>query len=86
MYTTINAGGNMNIPVEYQTKSVEGDLGIIVGSEDDPNNNYVAKSISCVQLESSKRPIWGMVMWNNPYLQYDQVGFQQILFIGVILI
>jgi hypothetical protein len=29
------------------------------------------------------RPIWGMMSWNNAYLKFDQVGFQEMIFVGV---
>jgi len=58
-------------------------LGIIVGNEDNSQAIYVAKSSACAFLQSNKRPIWGMIQFNNAYLKYDQQGFQQILFVGV---
>lgn len=61
-----------------------GDLGVVCGNEEDSNAVYVAKSTSCAHLQSNNRPIWGMIQFNNAYLKYDQVGFQQILFVGVI--
>lgn len=44
---------------------------------------YIAKSTPCAFLESNKRPIWGMVLFNNVYLKYDQQGFQEVLFVGM---
>lgn len=44
---------------------------------------YIAKSTPCAFLESNKRPIWGVVIFNNFYLKYDQQGFQEMLFVGM---
>jgi hypothetical protein len=44
---------------------------------------YVAKSTPCVLLKSNRRPIWGVMVWNNKYLEYDQVGFQKIVYVAV---
>ena len=60
-----------------------GDLGIVCGNENSPDAVYVAKSVPCAFLESTKRPIWGMMSWNNAYLMYDQAGFQEVVFVGV---
>lgn len=58
-------------------------MGILCGNEQRADAVYIAKSVSCVHLESTKRPVWGMVMWNNYYLKFDQEGFQEILFVGM---
>lgn len=70
---------------EYESTGIAAELGLVIGNENNPQENYVAKSTSCALLSSTKRPVWGMVMWNNPFLKFDQIGFQQVLFVGVIV-
>ena len=66
----------LTIPVVYVDNGTIGDLGIVVGNENMQDAVYIAKSTPCAFLESSRRPIWGMIMFNNVYLKYDQGGFQ----------
>lgn len=73
----------MSIPEQYVINGTIGDLGVVCGNEQQPNVSYVAKSTACAHLQSNKRPIWGMMMFNNAFLKYDQTGFQQILFVGI---
>jgi hypothetical protein len=72
------------VPRLYVTEGVIGDLAVLVSNEQNPQAIYVAKSSACAFLQSTKRPIWGMMQFNNAYLKYDQQGFQQILFVGVL--
>ncbi len=78
------SGNQFTVPEEYIINGTIGDLGVFCGNEANASTNYVAKSTSCAHLKSNNRPIWGMMMFNNPFLKYDQVGFQQILYVGVI--
>jgi hypothetical protein len=71
------------VPLIYVTQGVIGDLGLIVGNENAPSAVYTAKSAACAFLQSNKRSIWGVMIFNNAFLKYDQYGFQQILFVGV---
>lgn len=43
----------------------------------------MAKSTACALLKSTNRPIWGVMIWNNLYLEYDQVGFQKVVYVAV---
>lgn len=76
-------GHSFAVPREYESDGVIGDMGIFVGSEIKPKQPYVAKSQHCVLLNSTQRPVWGAVIWNEPFLKSDQAGFQQTLFVGV---
>ena len=67
----------------YTKEGVIGDLGVICANEEKDEAVYIAKSASCAFQMSDKRPIWGEITWNNPYLRYDQEGFQQVLHVGV---
>jgi hypothetical protein len=78
-----NKGNSFTVPEEYIVNGTIGDLGVLCGNEVNSSAIYVAKSTACAHLKSNNRPIWGMIMFNNAYLKYDQVGFQQILFVGV---
>jgi hypothetical protein len=84
MYTSSNSGNEFTVPEQYIINGTIGDLGVLCGNEANASTNYVAKSTSCAHLKSNNRPIWGMMMFNNAYLKYDQVGFQQILYVGVL--
>jgi hypothetical protein len=66
------------------TNGVVGDLGMMVANENSAKE-YVAKSTSCILLKSNNRPIWGVMIWNNKFLEFDQVGFQKIVYIAVML-
>ncbi len=79
--TTCNV---LTVPASYITDGVIGDVGFIVGNENNPTAIYTAKSAACAFFESSKRSIWGVIIFNNAFLKYDQYGFQQMLFVGVI--
>ncbi len=68
---------------KYVSEGVIGDLGVIVGSESKADAVYIAKSLACTFLESNKRPIWGVLIWNTIYLKYDQVGFQEMIYVAV---
>lgn len=78
--TTCNV---LTVPQVYITSGVIGDLGIIVGTETTPSAIYTAKSAACAFLQSTNRPIWGIMIFNTAFLKPDQHGFQQTLFIGV---
>ncbi len=80
--TTCNV---LTVPATYITDGVLGDVGIIIGNENNPSAIYTAKSVACAFLQSNKRSIWGVMIFNNAFLKYDQYGFQQILFVGVII-
>jgi hypothetical protein len=58
-------------------------MGVIVGSEANENVGYTAKSLICAYLQSDNRPIWGIMVWNTLYLKFDQVGFQEMVFVAV---
>lgn len=79
----VNCAG-VTVPKKYVTEGVQdADLGIIVGNE--KNNTkaiYIAKSTACVFLESNKRPVWGVMVWNDLNLKYDAEGFQEILYVA----
>lgn len=75
--------GILSIPFNYMTTGVIADLGILVTNEVNAAQSYVAKSIACVLLKSNNRPIWGFMSWNNPYLEYNQVGFQKIVYVAI---
>jgi len=64
------------------SQGVIGDLGILVSNENS-TTQYVAKSTACALLKSSNRPIWGAMIWNIQFLEYDQVGFQKIVYVAV---
>lgn len=66
----------LNINEKYVTEGVVGDVGVVVGSEAKEDAVYIAKSLTCAFLESNKRPIWGILIWNTLFLKFDQVGFQ----------
>lgn len=78
-----NCGG-VPVPQQHIKDGVNNaDLGILVANEQ--NNTkapYIAKSTSCAFLKSNNRPIWGIIIWNQLNLKYDQEGFQQILFVA----
>lgn len=78
-----NKGNILEIPEKYVTEGTIGDLGVVCGNEASSSAIYIAKSTPCAYLQSNKRPIWGMIMFNNAFLKYDQEGFQQILFVGI---
>lgn len=49
------------------------DIGIVIA--DEVNNtaaSYIAKSSSCAYLASNNRPIWGVMVWNDLLLKFDQ--------------
>lgn len=46
----------------------------------------MAKSTACALLKSNNRPIWGVMIWNNNFLEFDQVGFQKVVYVAVIMI
>lgn len=77
-------GHSFNVPDEYVENGTIGDIGVLCGNEANSSAVYVAKSTACAHLKSNNRPIWGMMMFNNAFLKFDQVGFQQILFVGVL--
>ncbi len=74
--TLFNEGGEFNVSENYIVNGTIGDVGILVGNEIRAEVIYVAKAAACAFLKSNNRPIWGMVMFNNRYLKFDQVGFQ----------
>lgn len=76
----------LKVPESYVTEGTIGDVGVVCGNENNPDAVYVAKSSPCAFLESNKRPIWGMMSWNNAFLMYDQEGFQEMLFVGVTIL
>ena len=83
MYLPYYLGNVLTVPSKYVTLGVDGDLGIVVGSENEAAETYVAKSSSCTFLQSNNRPIWGMIVFNLNKLRYDQVGFQQQTYVAV---
>lgn len=76
-------GNILTVPSSYVTAGVVGDLGVLVSNENS-TTQYLAKSTACALLKSNNRPIWGVMIWNNQYLEYDQVGFQKVLYVAVI--
>ena len=76
----------LQVPETYANEGAVGDLGVICGNEENPSAIYVAKSSPCALLQSNKRPIWGMMVWNTAFLKFDQAGFQDVLFVGVDLV
>lgn len=78
--TTCNV---LTVPAKYRTEGVDGDVGFIVGNENVASASYTAKSAACAFLQSDKRSIWGVMIFNNAFLKFDQYGFQQILFVGM---
>lgn len=58
-------------------------MGVAAGNIFDKKVVFIAKSIACAFLESNKRPIWGIMVWNNAFLKYDQQGFQEVVYVGV---
>jgi hypothetical protein len=82
MYPSLYAGTGVMFSTTYVTTGINADLGIMVSNEN-TDNVYVAKSTSCILLKSNNRPIWGVMVWNNRFLEYDQVGFQKIVYIAV---
>lgn len=74
------------VPDEYVDNGTIGDIGVLCGNEANSSAVYVAKSTACAHLKSNNRPIWGMMMFNNAFLKFDQVGFQQILYVGVYIL
>ena len=83
MYFVIYIGNALSIPATYINDGVTGDVGIMVGNEPSSSVSYIAKSTSCAFLASNKRPIWGMIFWNNENLKYDQQGIQQLFYIAI---
>lgn len=79
----LDEGNVLTVPEEYVNEGTIGDYGVICGNEKNKKAVYVAKSTACAYLKSNKRPFWGIIIWNNAFLKYDQEGFQQILFVGV---
>ena len=77
-------GNSLTVPDIYVKNGLIGDLGVIVGNEENSDLEYVAKSNACAVLQSNNRPIWGSIMFNNAFLEFNQVGFQQNLYVGVI--
>lgn len=73
-----NVGNGINVPNNYVNNGVNRtDIGIIVA--DEVNNTaatYIAKSAACAFLASNNRPIWGVMVWNDLLLKFDQEGFQ----------
>ena len=67
---------SVEVPETYVSVGAIGDIGVVCSNENSPDKVYIAKSTPCAFLESNKRPIWGMMSWNNPFLKFDQVGFQ----------
>lgn len=61
-----------------------GDLGLMVANEDN-NETYVARSTSCALLQSSNRPIWGVIIFNNRNLGYGQIQFQKLVYAAVLI-
>lgn len=83
MYTSFNQIGNiLTVPTTYITKGVIGDLVVLVTNEVN-SVQYIAKSIACLLQKSNNRPLMGIMIWNNQYLEYDQVGFQKLASVGV---
>lgn len=78
-----NLGSTMTVPSTYIVNGTIGDLGVIVGNENNNSLVYVAKSSACALLQSNFRPIWGAIIFNNAFLKYDQEGFQETLFVAV---
>lgn len=72
------------IPQKYVTEGVQdADLGIVVANErNNTKATYIAKSVSCAYLKSNKRPVWGVMVWNDLNLKYDPEGFQELLFVA----
>lgn len=62
----------LTIPEVYQKEGTIGDVGVAAGNIFDKEVVFIAKSIACAFLESNKRPIWGIMVWNNAFLKYDQ--------------
>ena len=81
--TVCNNESNVIIPGKYGKNGVNADLGIMVANEDFDRLTYVARSAPCVLQKSDKRPIWGIVIWNNPKLPNNQVDFQKIVYVAV---
>ena len=53
------------------------DIGIIIADEvNNTQATYIAKSAACAFLSSTNRPIWGVMVWNDLLLKFDQEGFQ----------
>lgn len=76
MYHLFNLGNTLKVPEKYVSDGAIGDLGIICGNEKKDEVVYIAKSTPCAFLESNKRPIWGIIVFNNVFLKFDQQGFQ----------
>lgn len=68
-------GNILTVPSLYVTQGTIGDVGIIVGSEN-VTTAYMAKSTPCAFLQSNKRPIWGVIIWNINSFKYNTEGFQ----------
>lgn len=71
------------MPSNYQTVGVEADIAIMVGNVKDDAIDFIAKSVPCSYQLSSNRPQFGMVVWNNKNLKFDQQVIQQLIFVGV---
>ncbi len=83
MYFCTKLGNVLTIPEIYQTEGTIGDIGIVVGNEFREDVEYIAKSLPCALLKSNNRPIWGIMVFNNAFLKYDQHGFQNMLFVAI---
>lgn len=68
-------GNILRIPDVYVTQGTIGDIGVVVGSEN-VTTNYMAKSTPCAFLSSTRRPIWGVAIFNINSFKYTAVGFQ----------
>lgn len=65
----------LRIPDVYVTQGTIGDIGVVVGSEN-VTTNYMAKSTPCAFLSSTRRPIWGVAIFNINSFKYTAEGFQ----------
>lgn len=81
MYNLYNLGNTLRVPDPYVSQGVIADVGIVVGNEN-TTTTYIAKSTPCAFLQSNKRPIWGVIIWNIMAFKYNNEGFQQMLFVG----
>lgn len=60
-----DSGGKIPVPGTYKTDGVEAEFAIIVGNEESNPLRNIAQSIPCSNQLFTKRPQFGMVLWNN---------------------
>ena len=59
------------------------DYGIFVQSKDDGANGITASSYPCAYSVNNNNPIWGVLIWNLNYFNFDLLSFQLNVKIGI---